>query len=108
MKDAGRCSGTYSLLGRYRALTMSVFGIVENFDSALYAGTRGILSGFFIILVVRFCGNVQILSVGFGLRSCLRYLASLVAESVVNLVRHHVSVQRARKMNEKGPRSELY
>ena len=25
MKDAGRCSGTYSLLGRYRALTMSVF-----------------------------------------------------------------------------------
>ena len=54
MKDAGRCSGTYSLLGRYRApaLTMSVFGIVENFDAALYAGTRGILSGFFIIPVV--------------------------------------------------------
>ena len=52
LKDAVRCSGTYSLLGRYRALTMSVFGIVENFVAALYAGTRGILSGFFIILVV--------------------------------------------------------
>ena len=54
MKDAVRCSGTYSLLGRFRALTMSVFGIVENFDSALYAGTRGILSGFFIIPVGSF------------------------------------------------------
>ena len=31
---------------------MSVFGIVENFVAAFYAGTRGILSGFFIILGV--------------------------------------------------------
>ena len=56
MKDAGRFSGPYSLLGRFRALTVSVFGIVivENFGPALYAGTRGILSGFFIIPVVRF------------------------------------------------------
>ena len=29
-----------------------MFGIVENFVAALYAGTRGILSGFFIIPVV--------------------------------------------------------
>ena len=39
---------------RVRTLTTYVFGIVENFVAELYAGTRGIPSGFFIILVVRF------------------------------------------------------
>ena len=38
-----------------------MFGIVENFVAALHAGTRGILSGIFIILVVpvprRFLGG---------------------------------------------------
>ena len=37
---------------RVRTLTTYVFGIVENFVAELYAGTRGIPSGFFIILVV--------------------------------------------------------
>ena len=39
---------------RARSLTTYVFGIVENFVAELYAGTRGIPSGFFIIRVVLF------------------------------------------------------
>ena len=59
---------------RVRTLTTYVFGIVENFVAELYAGTRGIPSGFFIILVVlveilskdvvgRVCNCIPVLSV---------------------------------------------
>ena len=58
------CSGTYP----YDVPVLeTVFGIVENFVAELYAGTRGILSGFFIILVVLVdfsCGRTSHLRIG--------------------------------------------
>ena len=49
--DAGKLK-LMQIVVRARSLTTYVFGIVENFVAELYAGTRGIPSGFFIIRVV--------------------------------------------------------
>ena len=46
MKDAGRCSGTHSLLGRYRALSAPVFGTVETSTRHLTRGRAAYCPGF--------------------------------------------------------------